>query len=73
MLGILALNEDFSGILTMATASHFTLGAVRSLWETVSCVALSSYRIYEGHFDSSPRHTGFRTQLPSELFLICEL
>ena len=50
MLGILALNEDFSGILTTATASHFTPRAVRALRETVSCAALSSYRIYEGNF-----------------------
>lgn len=31
ILGILALNEDFSGVLTIATASHFTLRAVRGL------------------------------------------
>lgn len=34
VLDILALNEDFSGILTTATASHFTPRAVRGLRET---------------------------------------
>lgn len=51
MLGTLALNEDLSGILTTATASHYTARAVEGLWETVFCVALSSYRIYGGNFD----------------------
>lgn len=42
MLSILALKEDFSDILTTATASHFTPRAVRGLRETVSFAALSS-------------------------------
>lgn len=57
VLGILALNEDFSGILTTATASHFTPRAVRAFGRQFSVAALSSYRIYESNFDySSPSH-----------------
>lgn len=73
MLGTLALNEDFSGILTTATASHFTARAVRAFGRRFSVWPYLPTGFMEAILTSLPRHGGFRTQLPSELFAIYEL